>query len=100
MEFCLVLFNVKCLSLQIVWNEEKKRWVDVNEQEGEGTSSLRPPPKASELSNFTPAAVGQPMKPLEPSAGPAASFPGEYNKMPTALGGNNMYKLSRGKGTF
>jgi len=39
--------------LQIVWDSDKKRWTNVDGDDGEGSSDLPPPPKASELPSVT-----------------------------------------------
>jgi hypothetical protein len=39
--------------LQIVWDQDKKRWTNVDGDDDEGSRDLAPPPKASEHASVT-----------------------------------------------
>lgn len=73
-----------------MWDEKTKKWVNTDATEEEQSAQLKPPPKASELSDPVP--VSGP-----PAPGPApATNPGPGLPPPSST--TNKYKLQRGKG--
>lgn len=95
---------------QIVWSEEKKKWVNIVDGDGETENVIKPPPKVSELSNYKSVestAVNQMMSiPSSNNNIPAPNLPpsggvADSNKPNIPMSGSsstNMYKMSRGKG--
>lgn len=72
---CLALTRGKALTnyipfpwTQIVWDDDKKQWIDTTKSEEEQAVINAPPPKDSELPTGTP-----PATPLQPATGPPSA---------------------------
>ncbi|XP_065201044.1 protein transport protein Sec16A isoform X2 [Planococcus citri] len=80
----------------IVWNEEKKKWVDVNGDDEDDISKIPPPPRASGVPNVQPQLAPNQL-PRSNGAPSMSQLHADPNKPPVQSSGTNMYKLPRGK---
>ncbi|XP_044262205.1 protein transport protein Sec16A isoform X2 [Tribolium madens] len=51
----------------ILWDSEKKRWVNTDEDNGDGANDFKPPPKMAEMAPVQPTYHPQAQKPVEPT---------------------------------
>ncbi|XP_046404582.1 LOW QUALITY PROTEIN: uncharacterized protein LOC124169839 [Ischnura elegans] len=82
----------------IVWDNEKKRWVNMDADEDEASGDLPPPPKAADLIPTMNPSSGAP-NPSAPSGGMHGKpAPGNLSASTTSMPPvNNMYKMQRGR---
>lgn len=83
--------------MQIVWDPEKKRWINLEEDTNEGSSEIKPPPKMSDLMSKVPSAVPsgtQPMhetSPFQYSSESVPSFDMNVPMVDVGLRSNNQF---------
>lgn len=64
----------RLLFLQIVWDSEKKRWVNLEEDNGDASTELKPPPKMSEMFSNRPMPSGPQSLPSQPQSYPSQTI--------------------------
>uniref|UniRef100_A0A8D8VFB0 Protein transport protein Sec16B n=1 Tax=Cacopsylla melanoneura TaxID=428564 RepID=A0A8D8VFB0_9HEMI len=85
---------------QIIWDEDKKMWVNVNNKDESGPSELPPPPKMSELAGSQHTVPSEPSAPLTSSTAPV---PLSMNPLlpngpaPIKMGAQNGYRKNKAK---
>ncbi|RZC42229.1 uncharacterized protein BDFB_009106, partial [Asbolus verrucosus] len=82
----------------ILWDPEKKRWVNTDEDNGDGVNDFKPPPKMSEIMpKIQPAAMPQPTFAPVPQAPRPEQAQQESNGGVPKSTQPNMFKLQRGR---
>ncbi|XP_071445140.1 uncharacterized protein Sec16 isoform X2 [Hetaerina americana] len=81
----------------IVWDNEKKRWVNMDADEDEATGDLPPPPKAADLIPTINPSSGATNPSTQSGSVHGQSVPSNISSSSSVPPVNNMYKMQRGR---